>query len=856
MLKVLFEWFDTHAQSYWVIATIPTLVLAAWMAWQIFDAPPPDDRKSRRIVFAVLVLFVLFAWRWPFLLSADEYNPDESQLIAGAMTLRLDAVPWRGVDGFTSGPLNFYPLTAIQLCGLPLDYFTARVTALLLIWGALLACYHLWSRVFDSIIASVCLLPALAFFSTVTDWDFIHYSSEHLALLLTAVSAYGILRPVEDVTLRTRWRIFGCLCAGMLPLAKLQSGPLAAALVVLALISERREISPEVSKKRVIALRLFAAALPTVFIVGLAGATGQFEHFLRSYLLQNFVYVGDGASLAEVIENLWSTSHKTDHFLIFCGITTLGACVGAPICLRSKPKNWWWISGALIFAASLVSIFGARRALLHYVLLCIVPLVLWYGAGVGSCLKTLSPRPRLWLSSVFLLIGLAPFGFRLTQKPPDIIGTFGAQWREPYTAVGRLLRSYKSPESRLAIWGWLPSLYVESGLPQATRDGNTSWAMIPSPHREYYQQRFLADLRRTHPDFFVDAVGVGSRFFSDRGTAGHESFPALASYISQNYQLVTDAGYLRLYLRNALPRPPLPEDMQRQLQMKAVNLAPSHALRRESISPQNLPTGQTRTGSVQMMHPPAEIVWSLDNNTREIIFEYGFLPEAYRQNRTDGVELIFELHSSNVPIRHLFYRFLDPVRRSADRGPVTARLILPPFKPGARLVARTTPGPAGDGAWDWVYLGRVSPVSLPVYSSAQFPNFNRVPDTADADLSYLLDEAGKNLLILHAPALLTYQLSGKERRLRFDYGFKSGAYSKGGQTDGATFKVELHSAAGLVRILFEKELAPTGQAADRATHSANLVLPTIDPADKLLLRIDPGAGNAWDWTFITNLVLE
>ena len=50
----------------------------------------------------------LLAWRWPFLLQASEYNPDESQLLAGALTLTRDPVFWRSVDGTTSGPLNFY----------------------------------------------------------------------------------------------------------------------------------------------------------------------------------------------------------------------------------------------------------------------------------------------------------------------------------------------------------------------------------------------------------------------------------------------------------------------------------------------------------------------------------------------------------------------------------------------------------------------------------------------------------------------------------------------------------------------------------------------------------------------------
>lgn len=853
MLKSFFTWLDVHVASYWIVAAIPTLLLLTWSVWLIRRHSESALRKRDGFFFALLVLFVLLAWRWPFLLCADEYNPDESQLIAGAITLQTDPIPWRGVDGFTSGPLNFYPLLVPRAFGLALDYFTARFAGLLLIWGALLACWRLFRSWFGEVFACLGILPALAFFCTVTDQDFIHYSSEHLSLFLIGISTWCILRREPSDVHVLRWKLAGCFVAGLLPWAKLQSAPIAAVLVGIGLLQTwSHPVSPESPRLRRIATLLIVAITPTFFFLLIVTLGGESEHFFRSYVLQNFSYVGDGASISGTMQELWRVSCGTFHFPFFLLISFLGIAVGSiatKALRRPEPSS---LAAVVLFVISVGCILTPRRSLLHYVLLSIIPLSVWFGFILGRWGNSLPARGRVWLCSSVLLVGyLSPVVLRALQPAPEMFGNFAMHWREPRTWAAEAIRSYALPASRLAVWGWLPRLYVETGLPQGTRDGNTSWAIMASPQREYYRQRFLADLQRNNPDLFVDSVGLGAPFYTDRSTAGHESFPSLREFIQGHYQLVAEQGYVRIYAKKGLPGLDQPHDW-------ALNSdAPSDALRRESLNPPDLPRRSIKQGLVQLMNPPAEIVWSLEENVREITVEYGFASEAYRsKDRSDGVELIFELHSSNAPIRHLFYRFLDPVRRSADRGPVTARLILPPFKPGARLVARTTPGPAGDGAWDWVYLGRVSPVSLPVYSSAQFPNFNRVPDTADADLSYLLDEAGKNLLILHAPALLTYQLSGKERRLRFDYGFKSGAYSKGGQTDGATFKVELHSAAGLVRILFEKELDPTGQAADRATHSANLVLPTIDPADKLLLRIDPGAGNAWDWTFITNLVLE
>src|SRR5688572_6555404 len=53
---------------------------------------------------------VLLCFRWELILAPFEFNPDEAQLIAGALTLRHDPVFWRSVDGLTAGPFVFIPL--------------------------------------------------------------------------------------------------------------------------------------------------------------------------------------------------------------------------------------------------------------------------------------------------------------------------------------------------------------------------------------------------------------------------------------------------------------------------------------------------------------------------------------------------------------------------------------------------------------------------------------------------------------------------------------------------------------------------------------------------------------------------
>ena len=855
MLRLLFAWFDGHPLSYWGIAAVPTLALLGWL-W-VSVSGRWDLKSSRRseALFAFLLLAVLLAWRWPFLLSADEYNPDESQFIAGAMTLATDAMPWRSLDSTTSGPLNFYALLPLPLLGLPLDYFTARLIAVVLSWIALLACHRLIRSHFDSTPARLGILPGVAFLATANIGDFVHYSSEYVSIVLTALSVSCLARPRTDPSSTKRWDAAGCLFAGMLPWAKLQSSPLAAILVTIAVSNALLDPSNATGVKvKAVAKRLVWSAIPSGVFLGVIIAGGQFEHFWRAYVLQNLAYVGqrDPTSMMQ----LWHSAFPDGEFPIFLLISLTGLTAGiAGLILNPRGRRLFFIGGGLVLASA-VCVVTPGRAFLHYVLLALVPLLVSFGSALGTWSEIIKPRGKVWLGMVALMVGgVAPFAFGTARPVPEIFGSFSSHWREPRSMLANLIRTYASPGERLAIWGWLPSLYVQTGLPQGTRDGNTYWAILPSPQQEYFRQRFFDDLVRNQPALFVDAVGEGSFLFSNRTLNGHEDFRALADYVQRHYQLVTDASYARLYVRKDLKPASRYFDPASQTSVGPKPMADGEDMQVQQITPADLPRWPMSNRLVQMMPPPAEIVWALDPNTREVLIEYGMPAESYRQARTDGAELTFELQSENVPVRPLLHRFLEPVRKREDRGPQTARLTLPPFKPGAKLVARTAPGPANQSSWDWIYLGKIRAILSPSYLPSQFPKFNRVPDVVNgADLSFQFEENGEHFLLLHAPVSLTFNVTGREQRLHFEYGFRKGAFSDGGQTDGAVFKVELHSR-GDMRVLFEKQLKPTTQEPDRALQAADITLPA-GASGELILRIESGPSNAWDWTFVTNLKLE
>ena len=90
----------------YVVLTALT-ILALWPLWN----SRPAAWWNGRAAFAGLLLLTIMVACAPALDRREELlNPDESQLIAGALTLRGHFAPWFSVDLSTAGPVSVLPL--------------------------------------------------------------------------------------------------------------------------------------------------------------------------------------------------------------------------------------------------------------------------------------------------------------------------------------------------------------------------------------------------------------------------------------------------------------------------------------------------------------------------------------------------------------------------------------------------------------------------------------------------------------------------------------------------------------------------------------------------------------------------
>lgn len=540
-----------------VVATVAPLLPSGWRAG-----------TARRMAetpgfYAALVLVALLAGQWPVFFVGHELNPDESQFLAGALTLTGDPVFWRSVDGQSAGPLVYYALVPLKPLGL-MNYFGARMVACLCLWGALWFSYRGLRAVWGEGWGRLAVLPAAVFFATSTRPDWVHYSSEHVSLWLLAVGLAGILTVIARDTAAKPgdggWWSAG-IALGAIPFAKLQAVPAAAGLILgaVAWVATRRDWPAE---RRWCVLAAWGGAIWIVPLTFAAMLTigGAWEAFGISYLSQNLVYTAAGwRGLGGALRGMTRLVTGNGMFAVLAGGAVIVAAVFRMRCRRLRPVDQWaeglLLAGLLASAAASLSTRGYE----HYLLYLVLPLSLWAGgwAAVRDEAADGGGAGRGWTVAVVLGLLVAPQVVnRLVEGNRWLALMEPGRIAPKQSPLGREILSRATPDDTLVVWGWWAAAHVQTGLRQGTREANTFFQSQAGPHRDYHRRRFLEDLEKNRPKFFIDQVTLVPLIDPDvaRVRAGALMFPAVQAYVESHYDLVTVAEHSRLYVRRAKPK--------------------------------------------------------------------------------------------------------------------------------------------------------------------------------------------------------------------------------------------------------------------------------------------------------------
>ncbi len=562
----------------WLDADPGRFALAAWLAfgatallaWRAPAARPEPGAAApprlRSWLFWGCVGLTLAACRWPSWFAPVNLNPDEAQMLAGAITLRRFPVFWKFVDGTTHGPICEYLLLVPAWFGAPLNYVTARIVAVVLLVAALAGVWGTLRCFAPERVARLAILPALAFWSFATHDDFIHYSTELPGVALLSLAGWSIAAALswERPGGRPALLLFLGGCGlGAVPFAKVQSAPQAAALAAAAaaLWMIVRRPDRAACRRGWCWLALGGATVPTIVLVFVLiyGLAGQFWY---SYVVSNLAYANLGQyPLREMPGRFFSFAAASSAFAwFFSGGVAFALLYARPGAGRPPAARAGALVAWILVGVAYACVIRSGREVPHYLHLVVVPVALLSGfvlAGADAEAAGASGRLRARLAPLFWfgLLALVPQVYNRASATPPFLGQLAAAPAEAGSAAARFIRARAQPGDTLATWGWEPALYVETGLAQGTREAHTACEITEWSMREFYLRRYVSDLRRRRPAWFVDVVGPGGFIYEDRRMFGHERVPAVNAVIEQDYEFQAEFGRARVYhLRDSGPK--------------------------------------------------------------------------------------------------------------------------------------------------------------------------------------------------------------------------------------------------------------------------------------------------------------
>ncbi len=540
--------FDTSPIVYWLLVyglSWGLLWLAVW---------PSINRR----VFLVSMLGLLFLLRLPSIVFDYEINPDESQMITQALTLRNDPVYFQSVDGTTGGPLDSYFLILPSLLGLPFDYITAHLTAFFLISVCLWLLFSTARLWFGEPAARLALLPLIFVLGLTQNGDFLHYNSELVPLVLLSLSyyLYATLLP-QDQPKVGQIAVIGLLL-GMVPFGKLQAVPLAATVGLFVAISilTRRNLTLGAKAGQLIALGAGALTFPFLFVafMSLNGVYGDFETF---YIVGNLRYASDTNQLQSIL-SLPEFLQKSGSFDWYTKLAIGVWLIGLVIAIRHRTKlslNIWERLGFIttLLLATLFSITRTGSGYLHYLFFLTGPLLL--GSAYGWKQISRHVASWRWVGAAAAAVILVLFGVQtiLDYRHSVPINPYPSEWQNGWAVqqspVSKEIVKYAKPGEKLVVWGWRCDYYVQAQMPQGVAENHTIRSAYYHPLQATYQQRYVRNFMRSLPPVFVDAVGSQNLWMTDRKTQGHELIKPLGKFVAVHYRYMGLVNDTRIYVR-------------------------------------------------------------------------------------------------------------------------------------------------------------------------------------------------------------------------------------------------------------------------------------------------------------------
>lgn len=508
--------------------------------------------RNQQLGLLLLLIGLLLIKRLPILFINWELNPDESQLLSQAITLRHHPVYWKYVDGATMGPLSSYYVAIPGYFGVPLNYVVLRWTAFLCLLVSIVSGYFALENFFNARVARLALLPGITFLAFTTHADFLHATNEQLSLALIGLAIWQYSRIWRQQSLYSASNLFILgFVSSLVPFAKLQGTPTVLVLIMAAFISLLRQYSQRTaasSWQAIVGLVAGGLFFPLLVVV-LAMGFGVFADFVHFYIAGNLAYSA-GAGFWYFLGQFPQFVGRTGDFLVFLIPTFVGLAIWLfqPSRVDEQRKSLLLLILALI-AASGYAVIKPGNEFTHYLLYLLVPVCLlnaWFIDRLRAPFHTV-----FWVATVVFLAGINA----LLQKNSLVKDPSYAYRNAPFafryfhlSPTAQEIRKLAGSGEDLVVWGWAPQYNVQTQMPQGVCDNHTIRCVM-GQDQQVHRTRYLKNIQASQPPVFVDAVGPHSMWLYDRATYGYETFPELKAYIDRHYRLVGEFEKNRVFAR-------------------------------------------------------------------------------------------------------------------------------------------------------------------------------------------------------------------------------------------------------------------------------------------------------------------
>ncbi|MCF3652105.1 hypothetical protein [Synoicihabitans lomoniglobus] len=117
-----------------------------------------------------------------------------------------------------------------------------------------------------------------------------------------------------------------------------------------------------------------------------------------------------------------------------------------------------------------------------------------------------------------------------------------------------------------------------------------------------------------------------------------------------------------------------------------------------------------------------------------------------------------------------------------------------------------------------------------------------------------IEIGSREALVMHAPSLMEFIFHAGTRHITGAHGYPPGAYSDGGETDGAVFTISWTDGTDRIE-LYHREIDPRNNLADRGLLDFDLDTSHLGEG-RILFEISIRDNPGWDWTCWSDVTIE